>query len=165
MTAKKQGQQLNNKRLYILIGIVIVSLLMVAVLIRRQAAIQAAHLNIQTGNYSTLTPSAPAYTVDIHSIGLSGITGTATFKDIAGAVAILLHIDGLDEDSLAPIELRYGTCTSPGSLAYVLVSPDALESETDLTINLKQFNAKKPMTVVLYKSVQDRTTVACGDLP
>jgi hypothetical protein len=165
MQAKKQGQRISKTQLYILLGIVIGAILVVAVSIHPQESSPATPMSVSTGIYLTLTPSAPAYTVAIHSIGLSGITGTATFKDIAGAVAILLHIDGMDEDSLAPIELHYGTCAAPGSLAHVLVTPDALESETDLTIDLKQFNAQKPMTVILYKSAQDRTAVACGDLP
>jgi hypothetical protein len=46
-----------------------------------------------------------------------------------------------------------------------LVSPDAGESETDLSINLKQFNTQKPMAVILYQSTQDRTAIACGDIP
>jgi len=44
-------------------------------------------------------------------------------------------------------------------------APDAGASETDLTINLKQFNAQGPMAVVLYKSPQDHTVIACGDIP
>jgi hypothetical protein len=106
----------------------------------------------------------------IHSIGPSGITGTATFKDIAGVVAILLHIDGMpeeeeSEESIVPAELRYGTCTALGPLAYPMSAPDAGESETDLSINLKEFNTQKPMAVVLYRSAQDHTVIACGDIP
>jgi len=151
--------------MFLIMGILIVLSFITAVIIRRQAANQVSNFNFPSGYYPTLPPSAPAYTVTVHSLGTSGITGTATFKDISGTVAILLHIDGLEEDAIAPIELHFGTCASPGSLAYVLVTPDALESETDLTINLEQFNTQKPMAVIIYESDQDRTPVACGDLP
>ena len=93
----------------------------------------------------------------------------ATFKDIAGSVAILLHLDGLpaeegSEESIMPAELHFGTCTTPGPLAYPMSPPDAGESETDLSINLKEFNTQKPMAIVLYKSTQDHTAIACGDI-
>jgi hypothetical protein len=151
--------------LFILIGLVAVVVLVAVVIIRRQPANQAHDFNIPSGQVPTIPPSAPSYIVAIHSIDASEISGTATFKDIAGTLAILVHIDGLEEDAIAPIELHHGTCASPGSLAYVLVTPDALEAETDLTINLKQFNTQKPMAVIVYESEQDRTIVACGDLP
>lgn len=125
-------------------------------------------INLPITEYPTIPPSAPAFTMSIHNLGLSRITGTVTFKDIAGNVAILLHIDGPpeeNEESIMPVELRYGTCTTPGSLAYSMTAPDAGESETDLSINLKQFNTQKPMAVILYRSAQDYTAIACGDVP
>jgi hypothetical protein len=93
------------------------------------------------------------------------VTGTITFEDVAGAVAILLHLDGLEEEALVPVELLYGTCENPGTLAYSLASPDAGESETDLSINLSQFNTQKPMAVIIYQSTEDHTAIACGDIP
>lgn len=78
-------------------------------------------INVPSVQYPTIPPSAPEFTVSIHSIGSSGITGTVTFKDIAGTVAILLHVDGLpadeeSEESIMPVELHYGTCTALGPL-------------------------------------------------
>ena len=165
MAFLKQGKPAKKTKLFIVIGLVAVALLVAVVILRRQAANQVHDFNIPSGQVPTIPPSAPSYIVAIHSIGASGISGTATFKDIAGTLAILVHIDGLEEDAIAPIELHHGTCASPGSLAYVLVTPDALEAETDLTINLEQFNTQKPMAVLIYESPQDRTVVACGDLP
>jgi len=125
-------------------------------------------INLPTIEYPTIPASAPEFTVPIQSVGNSGITGTATFKDIAGVVAILLHIDGVstdeEDESLTPAELHHGSCTALGALAYPMSAPDAGASETDLTINLKQFNTQKPMAVVLYKSPQDHTVIACGDI-
>ena len=133
------------------------------------ASYSTLQINVPTTQYPTIPPSAPAFTVPIHSIGSSGVTGTATFKDIAGVVAILLHIDGPPEDeeneSITPVELRYGTCAALGPLAYPMSAPDAGESETDLSMNLKQFNTQRPMAVVLYRSTQDHTAIACGDVP
>jgi hypothetical protein len=125
-------------------------------------------INLPTVQYPTVPASAPDFRVSIQSVGNSGITGTATFKDIGGVVAILLHIDGVSTDeeneSLMPAELHSGTCETLGPLAYPMSAPDAGESETDLTINLQQFNTQKPMAVVLYKSPQDHTVIACGDV-
>ncbi len=127
----------------------------------------AFQVNVPVTQYPTIPPSAPAFTAAIHSTDPSGISGTATFKEISGSVAILLHLDGLpaDEESIMPVELRFGTCIAPGALAYPMTAPDAGESETDLSIDLKQFDAQKPMAVVLYRSLQDRTVIACGDIP
>jgi hypothetical protein len=106
--------------------------------------------------------------VPIHTVGSSGVTGEATFKDIAGTVAILLSVEGLAEDeeheSVNPAELHYGTCAAPGKLAYPMSPPDAGQSETDLSINLKELNTKKPLAILLYRSTQDRTVIACGDV-
>ena len=129
----------------------------------------ALQINVPTTPYPTVPASAPAFTVPIRSTDASGITGTVTFKEIAGSVAILLHVDGLPEDqeseeSVMPVELRSGSCAAPGALAYPLAAPDAGESETDLAIDLQQFNAQKPMAVILYRSPQDHTVVACGDI-
>ena len=152
-------------RLYVILGIVVVIIVVAAVVLRRPAQTQITHINIPLTEYPTVPPSAPSYTVPVHSIGSSGIAGTATFEDVSGAVAILLHIDGLEEESLAPSEIHFGACVAPGLLAYALGPPDAGESETDLAISLKEFNAKKPMAVLLYRSPQDRTVIACGDIP
>jgi len=126
-------------------------------------------INLPTVEYPTIPASAPEFTVSIQSVGNSGISGSATFKDIAGVVAILLHIDGAsaeeEDESIMPAELHSGTCTTLGALVYPMSAPDAGASETDLTINLKQFNAQGPMAVVLYKSPQDHTVIACGDIP
>lgn len=174
MTSKFQGNR--KKKPYLIFGILIMCFLVACEKTTFQSTSQmpptvgqptnqVIHINIPTVQYPTIPPSAPAYTLPILSIGLSGVTGTVTFEDISGAVAILLRIDGLPEESLAPVELRYGTCATLGSLAYPLVSPDGGESETDLSINLNQFNTQKPMAVILYRSTQDRTAIACGDIP
>ena len=175
-TPKDQGEQTSKKKQYLILGIVTVCFLIGGLTIWFQkssistSSYSTLQINVPTTQYPTIPPSAPAFTVLIHSMGPSGITGTATFKDIAGTVAILLHVDGLpgdeeSEESIMPVELRYGTCTALGALAYPLAAPDAGESETDLTINLKQFNTQRPMAVILYRSAQDHTMIACGDIP
>jgi len=169
----------SQKKRYLIFGIVIVFLLIggITIWVQRNSRgspdsvspFPTPQINLPTVQYPTIPPSAPEFTVVIHSLDSSGITGTATFKDIAGAVAILLRFDGLpteeeSEESIMPAELHYGTCTAPGSLAYPMSPPDAGESETDLSINLKEFNTQKPMAVILYKSAQDHTAIACGDI-
>ena len=179
MTSKNPGDRASRKSLYRIFGIVILCLLVGSLRILFQttgkispisvSTYSTFQINIPTGFYPTIPPSAPAFTVPIHDIGQSGITGTVTFKDIAGAVAILLHIEGLpeeeSEENIMPVELRYGSCTALGALAYPMVAPDAGESETDLSINLKEFNTQRPMAVVLYRSALDLTEIACGDIP
>lgn len=137
------------------------------IILSTDAAPEAVTINVPTIEYPTIPPSAPAFTVPLHSTDPSGMTGTATFKEIAGSVAILLHLDRLpdDEESIMPVELRFGTCAALGDLAYPMSVPDGGESETDLSIDLKQFDAQKPMAVVLYRSPQDPTMIACGDIP
>jgi hypothetical protein len=164
MSSNDQGDSRKKRNLCFLLGIVIV-ILIIAVIMIRNLESSPIHLNLPTDRYPTLPPSAPAYTIAIHSIDPSGISGTATFEDVSGAVAILLHIDGLEEESISPVEIHYGACAAPGPLAYALISPDAGESETDLSINLKQFNTQKPLAVILYRSTQDRSAIACGDIP
>ena len=178
-TSNNQEKQNSQRKGYRISGIVIAGLLIGGLIMLFQRISQAPssnppsdptiRINLPTVEYPTIPASAPAFTVPIHSLGSSGITGTATFKDIAGTVAILLHFDGLpeeeeSEESIMPAEIRYGTCTAPGSVAYPLTAPDAGASETDLSINLKEFNTQKPMAVVLYRSMQDQTVVACGDI-
>jgi hypothetical protein len=179
MTPNPQGTQNNQKKRYLILGIAMVCLLIggLTIWVQRNShesptgvsPFPTPQINLPTVQYPTIPPSAPEFTVVIHSLDSSGITGTATFKDIAGAVAILLRFDGLpaeeeSEESIMPAELHYGTCTAPGSLAYPMSPPDAGESETDLSINLKEFNTQKPMAVILYKSAQDHTAIACGDI-
>ena len=174
---KNQGKQPSKRKL--ILGIVAVCFLVGVLTIWFQATSQLAPLstsshappqiNLPTVQYPTMPPSAPAFTVPIHSVSPSRVTGTVTFKDVGGTVAILLHIDGPPEDeeeeSIVPAEVRYGACAAPGALAYPLSAPDAGESETDLTINLQQFNTQRPMAVILYRSDQDHTAIACGDIP
>jgi hypothetical protein len=180
MTSNNQENQTSRKKRYLLLGIVTVAFLIggLAIWFQRTSpgsplnpsSTATLQINLPSVQYPTLPASAPEFTVPIHSIGPSGITGTVTFKDIAGTVAILLHVDGMSEEeeseeSIVPAELRYGTCTALGPLAYPMSAPDAGESETDLSINLKEFNTQKPMAVVLYRSLQDPTVIACGDIP
>ncbi len=179
MTPNNQEDQTSKKNRYLILGLVTVCLLVGGSTIWLQrtslgspivaSATATLQINLPTTDYPTIPASAPEYTVPILSVGPSGITGTVTFKDIAGTVAILLLVDGMPEDeeseeSIVPAELRYGTCTALGALAYPMSPPDAGASETDLSINLKEFNTQRPMAVVLYRSLQDHTVIACGDV-
>jgi hypothetical protein len=176
MTAPNdQGSNPQDRKRHLALAVVIICILLVVGIILFQIIDQGSMLatpvfptpriNLPSVQYPTIPPSAPSYIATINSVGSSGVAGSVTFKDVAGAVAILLHVDGLPEEDLVPVELRRGTCEAPGTLAYALVSPDAGESETDLSINLKQFNTQKPLAVIIYRSAQDRTTIACGDVP
>ena len=177
MTSQHQGTQPPQKR-YLLSGIVLLLLLVGSWTLFQWTNVKAPvaaiatatiQINLPTIDYPTIPASAPEFTVTINSLEASGLTGTATFKDIAGSVAILLQVEGLStaeesEESLVPVELHFGTCAAPGELAYPMAAPDAGQSETDLSINLEQFNAQKPMAVILYQSPQDHTPIACGDV-
>ena len=177
MTAKSQGKLTSKKMLYLILGIVTVCLLVGGVIkglqttsdpSRLNSQYPVSRINVPTIQYATVPPSAPAFTILLHSLGTSGITGRVTFQDVSGTVAVMLHIDGLpeeEEENIMPAELRYGTCASLGPLAYPMAAPDAGESETDLSINLKQFNMQKPMAAILYQSTEDHTAIACGDIP
>lgn len=181
----QKEQKKSTSKLHIVLGIVFLILLASSARVWLQSTrqlpstgnastptvstIPTVQINIPQTRYPTIPPSAPAFTISIHSLDDSGITGTATFKDVSGTVAILLHLDGLpsDEDtegSVVPVELHYSTCTEPGLLAYPMAVPEAGESETDLSISLKQLNTQKPLAVILYRSVQDHTAIACGDV-
>jgi len=164
-----------KKRLYFIIGMLTLCFLIGGALIllapgqlfptsSPTAYPTSPHTNIPVVQYPTIPPSAPSYSVPIRSIDSSGVSGTATLQDVSGAVAILLHIDGLEDEIIVPVELHSGTCTAPGPLAYPMVAPDAGESETDLSINLEQFNTQRPMAVILYRSTTDHTAIACGDV-
>lgn len=175
MTSKQPEEWIRQKKRYLILGIMIFVFLIVGLTIRfkrtsqRSSPESTLQINVPTAQDSTTLPSAPEYTISIHSLGNSGITGTVTFKDIGGNVAILLRVNGMPEDEeneelLLPVEIRYGTCAAFGALAYPMAAPDAGQSETDLLINLKEFNSKRPMAVVLYRSPQDHTDIACGDI-
>jgi hypothetical protein len=110
----------------------------------------------------------PHHPVSDHPCLCSGLHGD---HQQPGGFGILLKVEGLStaeeeesEESLVPAELHFGTCAVPGELAYPMSAPDAGQSETDLSINLEQFNAQKPMAVILYRSPQDHTAIACGDV-
>jgi hypothetical protein len=179
MTSQHPGSKTPQKR-YLISGIVLLVLLIGSWTLFRWttpkapmavSATSTIQINLPTVQYPTIPASAPEFTVTINSLESSGITGTVTFKDIAGTVAILLQVDGLStaeeeesEESIVPVELHFGTCAAPGDLAYPMTAPDAGASETDLSINLEQFNAQKPMAVILYRSPQDHTAIACGDV-
>jgi hypothetical protein len=179
MTSNNQEKRASKKKRFLILGIVTICFLIGGSTIWFQASRHISpvspssyptlQINVPITQYPTIPPSAPEFTVPIHSIGESGITGKVTFKDIAGTVAIFLYVDGPPEDeeseeSIMPVELHYGTCTALGPLAYPMSAPDAGESETDLSMNLKQFNTQRPMAVILYRSVQDHTVIACGDI-
>ena len=179
MTSQHPRSQPPQRR-YLLSGIVLLLLLIGSWTLYRWttpnvlvAAVATAtiQINLPTIEYPTIPASAPEFTVTLNSLEASGVTGTATFKDIAGTVAILLKVEGVStaeeeesEESLVPAELHFGTCAVPGELAYAMSAPDAGQSETDLSINLEQLNAQKPMAVFLYRSPQDHTAIACGDV-
>ena len=190
MTSNNQEEPTRRKKLYLILGIVAVGFLIGSLAIRHPRAspiaptgtssystlpvdVPTIQINVPSVQYPTIPPSAPAFTVSLHSIDssgttLSGITGTVTFKDIAGTVVILLHVEGLpeeDEEGTIPVELHYGTCIDPGPLASTMTPPDAGESETDLSIDLKQLNTQRPMAVLLYRSAEDHTAIACADIP
>ena len=161
----KLGKWITRTRLAIILGILALAVLGAALALRRPAPAPITHINVPLTQYPTVPPSAPAYTILIHSVGASPVRGTATFEDVSGAVAILLNVDGVEEETLLPSEVHFGSCAKPGALAYKLGPPDAGQSETDFSISLKEFNAQRPMAVLLYSSPQDRRVVACGDVP
>src|SRR5512144_593672 len=146
MASRDPEKQKRRGRLYLILGMVILGFIVVGLTVRMQkssaltpvnvSSHSTIQINVPTVQYPTIPPSAPSFTVPIHDIGSSGVTGTATFKDIAGTVAILLDVDWLSEDEeherINPAELHYGTCAAPGELAYPMSPPDAGESESDL---------------------------------
>src|SRR5689334_17340633 len=148
MTSDNQAQQASKQKRYLIVVIGIICLLVGGLAIWLQkisrpapgnaASSPTLQINLPTVQYPTIPASAPDFTVPIQSVGNSEITGTASFKDIGGVVAILLHIDGAPtdegEESIMPVELHSGTCISLGPLAYPMSAPDAGESETDLSI-------------------------------
>ena len=177
MTSENHEKPIVQGKRDLILGIVVVCFLAGGLFLWLQRASQKSsntilsqptlQINLPTFQYPTIPPSAPDFTVSMQSVASSGITGKVTFRDISGTVAILLRVDGLpgeEDESLTPAEIRHGSCASLGDLAYPMTAPDAGESETDLSINLKQFNTQKPMAVVLYRSPQDNTVVACGDI-
>src|SRR6266540_813820 len=107
MTSKNHEKQTTKKGRYLILGFLIVGFLIGGLAIRLQrtshspsssaSAYPTLRINVPITRYPTIPPSAPAFTVTIHSSGSSGITGTATFKDVAGDVAMLLHVDGLPD--------------------------------------------------------------------
>lgn len=179
MMPENQPKGTTDQKRFLLIGIVAMCALLGILVMQWQDRNQRAlnnirstptlEINLPTVQFPTIPPSAPEFTVSIQSIDSSGITGKATFKDIAGVVAIFLYVEGLptdeeSEEEIMPAELHSGTCAEPGPLAYPMSPPDAGQSETDLTIDLKELNTQKPMAILLYRSLQDRTAVACGDI-
>jgi hypothetical protein len=176
MNSKQPTQQIGLKKRALLLAIVIAGLLAIGLISREFPGTSGSifptptlQINLPSVEYPTIPPSAPEFVVPLQSLGDSGITGTVTFKDVAGTVAILIHLDGVggdeeSEEALTPAELHFGTCTAPGDLAYPMSPPDAGASETDLDINLKQFHTQKPMAVILYRSLQDHTPIACADV-
>jgi hypothetical protein len=179
MTPENQQNKTSDQKRFLLLGAAVICVVLGILAVQWQSrnpgplmssrATPTLQINLPTVQYPTIPASAPEYSVSIQSIDSSGITGRVTFKDIAGVVAILLYVEGLptdeeSEEGIMPAELHYGTCADPGDLAYSMSPPDAGQSETDLTINLREFNSQKPMAVFLYRSIQDHTAVACGDI-
>ena len=176
--SENQSKKPPDQKRFLLLGVVAICGLLGILVMQWQDRTQRAlnirstptlEINLPAVQFPTIPPSAPEFTVLIQSIDSSGITGRATFKDIAGVVAILLYVEGLptdeeSEEEIMPAELHSGTCAEPGPLVSAMSPPDAGQSETDLTINLKEFNTQKPMAILLYRSLQDRTAVACGDI-
>src|SRR5689334_8945933 len=107
MIPNDQGKQKNRQRGALILRVGIVFLLVVGLTIWLQRISRPAssnpsspatiQINLPTVEYPTIPPSAPEFTVSLQSIGNSGVSGKVTFKDIAGTVAILLHVDGLSE--------------------------------------------------------------------
>ena len=108
MASNNQEKQPGPNKGYLISGILAVGLLVAALTLWLQRTSQGSRtgpsssatlqINVPTTEYPTIPASAPAFTVPIHSLGSSGISGKATFKDIAGTVAILLQFDGMPED-------------------------------------------------------------------
>ena len=180
MTPNPQKNRNNKQTQFLILRIVVIILVVAGVTLWLQritspssiavSATPTLQINLPMTEYPTIPASAPEYTVNLQSLNDSGVSGNVTFKDIAGTVAILLYVQGPgggeeDEEALMPAELHHGSCAAPGDLAYPMTAPDAGQSETDLSINLKEFNAQRPMAVFLYRSTQDHTPIACADVP
>ena len=180
MTSNPQNNPNNKQTRFLILRVLVIILVVGGVTlwlerISRPASISASvtptlQINLPMTEYPTIPASAPEFTVNLQRLNDSGVTGKVTFKDIAGTVAILLYVQspgggGEDEEALMPAELHHGSCAAPGDLAYPMTAPDAGQSETDLSINLKEFNTQRPMAVILYRSAQDHTPIACGDVP
>src|SRR5260221_3284644 len=94
MRSKNQADQMSKPNLYLILGIAALCFLIGGITIWFQStshrspignsSYSTPQINLPITEYPTIPPSAPAFTVSIHNLSLSGITGKVTFKDIAG---------------------------------------------------------------------------------
>lgn len=114
---------------------------------------------------STIAPTPGVVTISLSSQNNSGISGTASLRELQGKVAVSLNLTGSPANSSHPAHIHAGSCPEPGLVKYPLVNPVNGKSDTILDVSLAQLKTEVPLAINIHASQTDpKTYVSCGNL-
>lgn len=118
-----------------------------------------------TAPTSTIAPTPGVVTINLSSQNNSGISGTASLRQLQGKVAVSLNLTGSPANSSHPAHIHAGSCPEPGLVKYPLVNPVGGKSDTILDISLAQLKTEVPLAINIHASqTEPKTYVSCGNL-
>jgi hypothetical protein len=112
--------------------------------------------------------SSQIISIPIQSLDGHTESGLATIREISNETVVLLNFKGDTQEEQEELpntaSIIEGSCESPGVTKYELTSIDAGQSETDLNLHLKDFIEMRPLAIIVYKSVNEKTVLTCGNI-
>lgn len=104
--------------------------------------------------------SVTALAAEVQEANDSGITGWAEIRKDGEKSAVVLTLDGEDENQAYEAGIHGGSCAELGEMKYTLGEVSGGELEKGLEVNLQQVIAERPLAIEVRMSDE---RVACGD--
>jgi len=104
-------------------------------------------------------------TVPLVALNDSKEEGVAVFSDIGGKTKVTVTIAGAPAGVSQPMHIHTGSCPTPGTVTYPLVSLVDGKSETILDVPLATLLSRLPLAINVHKSMTElKSYVSCGDI-
>lgn len=161
-------EPMSNTRSLIIGIIVVIVLVVTAIVVIRFVLANRGNDNNNDSEEQTTentTPSLPVGDqVQLEEQQNSGTNGIASISNAEGKVRVSLNLSEYVPDTLQSAAVFTGKCDDRGSELYPLAATFNGQSVTTLETNPDQFNSRKPLSVVVFKSQESKDIAACGNL-
>lgn len=95
----------------------------------------------------------------------SSESGTAKISEFDSQAIFKIDLINQPKNTIQPVFIQSGNCIKLGDIKYTLISAENNKSSTALSYSLGHLILDFPLSIAIYKSVSDPTTlVSCGEI-
>lgn len=152
------------------IGIIVIILIVIAVVWWAVSTTSNENTNTTTNRttnsvVNTNATAGSTATATFAEQSDSGLSGTASIRDVSGKAQVTLSLSGGTATDVHPAHIHKGTCAELGAILYTLDSVEGNASTTTLDDSATTVLGQKPVAIEVHKSTSELGVYyACADV-